>query len=120
MAADAQTDFDDPLLLAGLPIVVSHEDATTTIALDGAWDLAQREKTRDAVQSVLGRRPHLVVLDLSRLTFMDSTGVHGVLELASQAERLKIDLVVVPGPPAVRRLFELCHLSEFLTFADAG
>ncbi|MGH2868050.1 MAG: STAS domain-containing protein [Solirubrobacteraceae bacterium] len=117
MAAATETDFDDPLL-AGLSIVVSQQDATTTIALDGEWDLAQQEKTREAVQSALARQPDRVVLDLSRLTFMDLTGVHDVLELANQAARLKVDLVVVRGPRAVQRLFELCQLSEFLTCVD--
>jgi anti-sigma B factor antagonist len=118
MAVDTRTDFG--YLLVGLSIVVSQQGATTTIALDGEWDLAQREKTHDAVQTVLARQPARVVLDLRRLTFMDATGVHGVLELARHAARLKIDLVVIPGPRAVRRVFELCQLSEFLTFVDAG
>ena len=59
------------------------------------------------------------MLDLSRLTFMDSSGVHGVIELANHAARLKIDLVVISGPPAVQRVFELCQLSESLTFVAA-
>lgn len=116
---DTRTDVDD-LFLAGLAIVVSQQGATTTIALDGEWDLAQRERTRSAVQSALARHPDRVVLDLSRLTFMDSSGVHGVLELASHAATLKIDLAVIPGPRAVQRLFELCQLSEPITFVDAG
>jgi anti-sigma B factor antagonist len=119
MAIDSGTDFDDRLLV-GLSIVVSQQAATITIALEGDWDLAQREKMRDAVRSVLARQPARMVLDLSRLTFMDSTGIHGVLELAHHAARLKIDLVVIPGTRAVQRLFELCQLSEFLTFIDAG
>jgi anti-anti-sigma factor len=118
MAADTQTDFD--LLPVGLSIVVSQQGATTRIALEGEWDHAQREKARDAVRSVLARQPDRVVLDLSRLTFMDSTGIHGVLELANHAARLKIELVVIPGGRAVRRAFEICQLSEFLTFIDAG
>ena len=119
MAVDTQTDFDD-LRVVALSIVVSQHGATTTITLDGEWDLAQQETTRDAVQNALARQPDRVVLDLSRLTFMDSTGVHGIRELASHAARLKIDLVVIPGPRAVRRLFELCQLSESVTLVDAG
>ena len=119
MAVDTRTDVDD-LFLAGLAIIVSQQGATTMIALEGEWDLAQRERTRSAVQSALARHPDRVVLDLSRLTFMDSSGVHGVLELASQAATLKIDLVVIPGPRAIQRLFELCQLSESITFVDAG
>ena len=118
MAVDAQTDFDD--LLGGLSIVVSQQGATTTIALDGEWDLVQRDKTHDAVQSALARQPDRVVLDLRRLTFMDSTGIHGVLELARQAARKKIQLVVIPGPRAVQRVFEIRQLSEFLTIVNAA
>ena len=118
MAVATRTDFDE-LFLAGLAIVVSQQGATTTIALDGEWDLAQRERTRSAVRTVLARHPDRVVLDLSCLTFMDSSGVHGVLELASHAATLNIDLVVIRGPRAVQRLFELCQLSESITFLDA-
>jgi anti-anti-sigma factor len=75
---------------------------------------------RSAVQNALACQPDRVVLDLGRLTFMDSSGVHGVLELASRAARLNIDLVVIPGPRAIRRLFALCQVSESLMFADAA
>ena len=42
MAAYTRTDFVDPRL-AALSIVVSHQGARTTIALDGEWDLAQQK-----------------------------------------------------------------------------
>jgi anti-sigma B factor antagonist len=119
MGAYTRTGSDD-LSFADLSIVVSQQAATTTIALNGEWDLAQREKMRSAVQSALACQPDRVVLDLGGLTFMDSSGVHGVIELASRAANLNIDLVVIPGPRAVRRLFELCEISESLTFADAA
>ncbi len=118
MTVDTQTDFE--VFLAGLSIDVSQQGACTTIALDGEWDLARREKTRDAIQSALASRPERVVLDLSRLTFMDSTGIHGILELANLAARLKIDLMVIRGRRAVNRVFELCQLPERLTFIDAA
>lgn len=104
----------------GLWIVVGQQDATTTIALDGEWDLAQREKISYAVGGALARQPQRVVLDLSRLTFMDSTGVHGVLDLARRAAELNMDLVLIPGPEAVQRLFELCQLPESVTWVDAA
>jgi anti-anti-sigma factor len=119
MTVDTRTDLDDPLL-AGLSIVISHQGATTTVAFGGEWDLTQRENARDAVRRALARQPDRVEIDLSRLTFMDSTGVHGILELARHAARLKIDLVVITSPGAVRRLLELCQLSEFLTFIDVA
>lgn len=64
------------------------------------------------------RQPDRVVLDLSRLTFMDSSGLHAVIELARHAAGLNIALEVVPGPRAVRRLFEFGQISGSLTFID--
>ncbi len=102
----------------GLHIAISQQGASTTIALDGEWDLAERETTRHAFREALARRPGRVVLDLSRLTFMDSSGVHAVRELAIQADRLQIDLVVIPGPRAVQRVFELCQVTGSVRFVD--
>jgi anti-sigma B factor antagonist len=118
MTVDTQTDFE--VFLAGLSIDVRQEGACTTIALGGEWDLAQQENTRDAIQRALASRPERMVLDLSRLTFMDSTGIHGILELANLAAPLNIDLMVIRGPRAVHRIFELCQLSERLTFIEAA
>jgi anti-anti-sigma factor len=119
VAGSAETDSPN-LIIAGLWIVVRQHDATTTIALDGEWDLAQREKISYAIENALARQPQRVVLDLTRLTFMDSTGVHGVLDLARRAAELNMDLVVIPGPQAVHRLFELCPLSESVTWVEAA
>jgi anti-anti-sigma factor len=108
------------LLPGGLRIVVSQQKAMTTIALDGEWDLAEQERMRGTIRDALGRQPERVVLDLSRLTFIDSSGIHGVLDLARRSSRLRIDLVVIPGARAVRRLFELCRLSETLISTHAA
>lgn len=99
-----------------LQIVVSDDATTTTLALIGEWDLAQRAATRDVVEDVLARRPGRMVLDLRRVSFIDSSGVHAVVQLVDWAARLKIDLVIVPGPRAVHRVFEVCELIERLPF----
>jgi anti-anti-sigma factor len=119
MAVSAQTHLHGRLA-DGLRILVTDQGTTTTIALDGEWDLAQQEAARHAIHRALVRQPERVVLDLTRLTFTDSTGIHGVLELARAAARLRISFVVIPGPRAVQRLFELCGLSKAVTFVPAA
>jgi anti-anti-sigma factor len=119
MAVSAHTDRLGQLA-SGLRILVTEQGTTTTIALAGEWDLAQHDAARHAIQTALARRPERVLLDLARLTFMDSTGIHGVIELARAATRLSISLVVIPGPRAVQRLFDLCGLSNAFTFVPAA
>lgn len=121
MAVYAQADLGYGLAF-GLQIVLSDTGTTTTttVTLEGEWDLAEQYVARDVIQAALERNPRRVVLDLSRLTFMDSTGIHGVIELAQDAARLKIELVVIPGPRAVQRLFEICQLTDRITFVTAA
>lgn len=104
--------------LEGLRIAVSEQPTTTTIAFAGEWDLAQRETTRHVVCRALARQPGRLVLDLGDLSFIDSSGVHVVTELAERAARLKIELAIVPGPKVVQRIFEICQLTERLPFAN--
>jgi anti-anti-sigma factor len=119
MTVSVHSAVPDPVV-AGLRILVGHQGTTTTIALEGEWDLAEREATRRAVHSALARRPEQVVLDLSRLTFIDSSGVHGTMELARRSAARNIRLAIIPGPRAVQRVFELCHLAELLPFLSKG
>ena len=61
-----------------------------------------------------GRRPNAVV-DLSELKFCDSTGLRGLVGEAREAEicggRIRF---VVPQTGIVRRLFDMCGMSEVL------
>jgi anti-anti-sigma factor len=100
----------------GLAIDVSERGSTTTIALTGEWDLAQQPATRDAIRRILERAPESVVLDLSRLSFIDSTGLHVVHDLHQLARHHNIRLVIVPGPRGVQRPFEICQLLDVLPF----
>jgi anti-sigma B factor antagonist len=104
----------------GLEIGVSEHGTTTTIALQGEWDIASAPATRDAIRKALDRYPECVVLDLSSLGFIDSGGLHVAVELQRRAARQNARLVILPGSRAVQRLFEICQLSEVLPFRIAS
>jgi stage II sporulation protein AA (anti-sigma F factor antagonist) len=103
-----------------LGIVISRQGTTTTIGLEGEWDLAHQRATREAIHDALDDQPENVVLDLSRLSFIDSSGLHVTMELQKRSTRQNIHLVIVPGPRAVQRLFEVCQLTETLPFLRAS
>jgi anti-anti-sigma factor len=115
MLGDAQTTA--PSVQDGrLRIDVRHVGTTTTIRLTGEWDLAAREATSQAINRELDRRPEAVVLDLSQLSFIDSSGIHVLLDLNRCAQQMNVRLLIVPGPSAVQRIFELCALADRLPF----
>jgi anti-anti-sigma factor len=103
-----------------LEIVVRHQGTTTTIAVRGEWDLAEQHGARQAIQSALAGAPECLVLDLSQLTFIDSTGIHVALELAKRSIQQNVRLVIVPGPPAVQRPFEILQLTDALPFLPSA
>jgi anti-anti-sigma factor len=102
----------------GLRIVTRQHGATTTIALQGEWDLAQRRSTREAVHLALRPRPECLVFDLGELEFIDSSGLNVLVDAHRRCVGTDTRLVIIPGPRAVQRVFELCGLNEILTFAD--
>jgi anti-anti-sigma factor len=108
-----QTPDDGP---GQLRIAVSEQGSTITVALGGEWDIAEQEATRTATLSALERFPERLVLDLSQLSFIDSSGLRVAVELQKRSRRQNTRLVVVPGSTAAQRLLEMCQLNEVLPF----
>jgi anti-sigma B factor antagonist len=89
------------------------------IVLSGELDLSGAgplDEEIDRLASEDGVRR--VVLDLRELEFMDSSG----LRLVALAERrlgaAGRELVLVRGPEAVQRVFEITRMDDHLTFVD--
>lgn len=60
-----------------------------------------------------------LVVDLSGVTFMDSSGLRAVLVASSEAAEHGRRIVVLPGDGQARRVIELAHVSAFLELRDA-
>jgi anti-sigma B factor antagonist len=101
---------------SGVRIAVSESDTTTTVHLEGELDLVEREDVRDAILEALERRPGRLIVDLGRLSFIDSSGVHLLIEAVQQSAERGVHLTIVPGPPSVHRIFEICNLTDLLPF----
>jgi anti-sigma B factor antagonist len=99
---------------------LDEEEDRIRIALSGELDLSSaltfEEQLRRIEQT---RRPATLVIDLSRLKFMDSTGVRLILSAHTRAVRDGRRLQIVAGTDAVRRIFSLTGLNERLNIVDA-
>ena len=77
--------------------------------------------TVDELRATLAARPdvcHRLVLDLSGLTFFDTSGMRLVVETLQEADRTGISLALVRGPEDVQRLFALAGMDDRLPFFD--
>jgi anti-anti-sigma factor len=62
-----------------------------------------------------------VIVDLSDVTFIDSTGLHVILTAQDELRQSSARLVLIPGPSQVQRLFEITGVANRLEFAtDPG
>lgn len=92
----------------GLEIRRWDQDDTTVLAPQGDVDRATLPRLRDHLAGlILEFSPHRLVLDLSGLRFMDSAGVHAVLEAERLMESYGGRLAVVTGPDRVGSVFTL-------------
>jgi len=59
-----------------------------------------------------------VVLDLRKLTFMDSTGLRLVIRWDTAARADSFEFAIVPGAEVVQRVFRLTGMDEHLQVAE--
>ncbi|MEA2130565.1 MAG: anti-sigma factor antagonist [Solirubrobacteraceae bacterium] len=94
-----------------------HGD-TQTIELVGELDIEGGPIARRALTRARTANAHTIVLDLEGLMFMDSTGVHMIIDAHNRLSEQGRELVIVRAPAPVRRLLELCGLSDVLHLSD--
>jgi anti-sigma B factor antagonist len=87
-----------------------------TLALIGELDMASAPALDQTLHRICTDTTGAVTLDLSRLTFMDSTGLRVMLMARDLCERHDCELQLIPGPAQIQRLFEVTGLLEQLPF----
>jgi anti-sigma B factor antagonist len=98
--------------------VAQRDGRRFRIALAGELDIATVGQLEQEL-SALPDDATALVLDLSQLSFMDSSGIRGVLLARSQAERTGARLLIVRGSAAVEEVFRLTRLDQELPIVDA-
>ena len=97
-------------------ITIAEDHATIALVLHGELDLATEPALRRSINEALDSSPPILILNLSRLAFLDCRGVHVVLDAVEQCARQNTQLQIVPGRRAVQRVFEILQLAEILPF----
>ncbi len=87
----------------------------------GEIDLATAPALLDAIESELGRSaPDRVVIDLSEVRFLDSSGLNALVRLQRLLEERGIGMrLVIPSDSIVRQVFEITRLTEPLSVVDS-
>lgn len=104
--------------LGALRMSSAREGAVHTICLFGELDLGTTGRVDAELQCVEATDARMIVVDLSGLTFISSTGVQLLVdgEVRSRADSRRLTLL--RGSPAVQRVLEICGVDAALPFAN--
>ena len=101
-------------------IKTDREGAVARAALRGDFDMDATFTVEPALERLIDDpAPERLTVDLGGLSFIDSTGIGVLLRLQGEATARGIDLVLLPGPPEVQRVFLTAGLLEAMPFAEA-
>lgn len=101
-----------------LEIETGDRDGVVHVALRGELDLSSVNKVQEELRRVEADAPAVVVLDLSKLTFLDSTGLRCLVTADQRARDDGRRVVLVRGPDPVQRVFSITRLEERLEMVD--
>lgn len=94
-------------------------DGEHTLVLSGELDLNSAPLLGVTLRLICAEpATSVVVLDLSRLTFMDSTGIHAVLLAKELSAEHGSEFFVVPGEAQVRRVMQITGLLNALPIRE--
>jgi anti-sigma B factor antagonist len=90
-------------------------DGRHTVSLAGALDLDSVAAVEAAIHRISSSAT-AIALDLTGLTFIDSSGLWTITTLSKWCTRSGVTLSLIPGPTSVQEVFELTGLSDSLPF----
>ena len=109
--------------MAGPPgqfeVDVESRDGGVVVAPKGEIDLSTVDEVRRAIEQSHDSASSLVI-DLSGVGFLDTSGLRLVVEQNNRARDLGYALELIPGPPPVQRVFQIAGLDQKLPFASGS
>lgn len=96
---------------------VEHLPRISVINLSGRIDASAHDSLVSAYSDVVGESSEGLVLDFSRVSYINSSGIALVIGVISRARQTDRRLVVASLSDHYRHIFEITRLSDFVTLA---
>lgn len=93
-------------------------DDATVVSLSGDVDLHQSPALHAALVQVAGDRPKRLVLDLSAVPYIDSSGIGTFVEVFRRVNGYKGKMIFFGLSDRVRSVFEITKLDKFFTICQ--
>lgn len=100
-------------------VEVQDDERAFLIGVSGELDLASSPELERELERGASSDVELLIIDLRKLEFMDSTGLSVLVRGHQKATQNGKEFAVVKGPQQVERLLSLTGVAERLTIVDA-
>jgi anti-anti-sigma factor len=109
----------EPLIELGELSLRSDRDGSVhTISLTGEMDLANAEQVEEEIVRVEATDAATIILDLTELAFIDSTGIRALIAAELRARADSNRLVFRRPPENVQRVLRIAGVEKSLRFED--
>jgi anti-sigma B factor antagonist len=98
-----------------LRIEVADPTSPTTVVLNGEIDISTSGRVREALIAISQSGENKVVVDMSNVTFMDSTGLSALVGPLKRFRSLNGQIVLRAPTPPVRKVLEITGLTRVFT-----
>ncbi|MGH3915858.1 MAG: STAS domain-containing protein [Pseudonocardiaceae bacterium] len=100
--------------MSQLEVLREHQGDVAIVSFRGELDYAEMHTAQDEIRAAEDKSPAVVVLDLTGLDFMDSSGVRVILQADNRAREhgRRLTLIIGTGPP--HRVLSILGLTEQL------
>ena len=104
---------------AELDVTVRKLDGTAVVAVAGEIDVYTSPVLQERLVEVLRDGFSSIVLDLSEVTFLDSTGLGVLITALKRCRSAEGDLVLVTAQPNVLKVLEITGLNDVFKVHDS-
>jgi anti-anti-sigma factor len=88
------------------------------VALTGELDIASAPELAARLEALNSASRHVIV-DLSKLTFIDSSGINALVVAAKSVKAEGGEMTLVAPTPHTKRIFEIVHLSDVVSIEES-
>jgi stage II sporulation protein AA (anti-sigma F factor antagonist) len=96
-----------------MKIAVSSDSESPLIQVEGEIDLSNAHVLREAIEQASDSHPDRLVIDMSAVTFMDSTGLNVLCRAGT-----RVNILVRSPSPRVRRLLNITGTTDGVAIAQ--
>ncbi len=98
---------------AALPVRIDSLDGVTVLAPRGDIDMSRAPSFREHVRRAINAGAPKVVIDLSEVEYMDSSGLATLVEAMRNAKQASVGLMLCGLHQKVLAIFEIARLHHF-------